>query len=257
MMLEVQDLRFSYQQTPVLKGLSFSLSHGSLVSLLGPNGAGKSTLFKCVLGLLQGWQGRILLDEKDIRKASPAQIARAAAYIPQIHYPAFNYCVLDMVLMGTSRRVQAFGAPGRREAESAMTALDMVGVAGLAHRDYLRLSGGEQQLVLIARAIAQDSRLLVMDEPTASLDYGNQIRVMRQVRALADKGYAILQATHNPNQAYQYSDRILAMRDGCILTQGEPRDVFTAQLIDALYGVRTQVESLNGDKTRVCVPLQQ
>ena len=256
-MLEVQDLRFSYQQAPVLKGLSFSLSRGSLVSLLGPNGAGKSTLFKCVLGLLHGWQGKILLDGKDIRKASPAQIARAAAYIPQIHYPAFNYLVLDMVLMGTSCRVPAFGAPGRRENQCAMVALDMVGVAGLAHRDYLRLSGGEQQLVLIARAIAQDSRLLIMDEPTASLDYGNQIRVMRQVRALADRGYAILQATHNPNQAYQYSDRILAMRDGCILAQGEPRDVFTAPMIDALYGVHTRIECLNGDETRVCVPLQK
>ena len=257
MMLEVENLCFSYQQTPVLKGLSFSLNQGSLVSLLGPNGAGKSTLFKCVLGLLHGWQGKILLDEKDVRNASPAQIARAAAYIPQIHYPAFNYRVLDMVLMGTSCRVQAFCAPGRRESQCAMAALDMVGVAGLAHRDYLRLSGGEQQLVLIARAIAQDSRLLVMDEPTASLDYGNQIRVMRQVRALADKGYAILQATHNPNQAYQYSDRILAMKDGCILAQGEPRDVFTAPLIDALYGVRTRIECLSGDETRVCVPLQK
>ncbi len=256
MMLEVRDLHFAYRQSPVLKGLSFSLEEGSVVSLLGPNGAGKSTLFKCVLGLLNGWRGEILLNGKSTKETALGQMARSIAYIPQVHYPAFNYTVLDMVLMGTSARVSPLSSPGRRETASAMAAMELIGIADFARRDYMCLSGGEQQLVLIARAIAQDARLLIMDEPTASLDYGNQIRVMRQVRALADRGYAILQATHNPNQSYLYSDTILAMKDGRILMQGSPQEVFTSALIEAMYGIHTRVESMLDDHVRICVPTE-
>lgn len=257
MMLEVRGLHFAYQKAPVLRGLDFTLAQGSLVSLLGSNGAGKSTLFKCVLGLLGGWNGEILLDGRDIRKLSPLKMARTVAYIPQVHSPAFNYSVLDMVLMGTSARVGAWSSPGKREIASALAALELTGIASFAKRDYLKLSGGEQQLVLIARALAQDARLLIMDEPTASLDFGNQILIMNLVRSLADKGYTILQATHNPNQACQYSDSILAMKEGRILAQGEPREVFNAPLLDSLYGVRARVENLCGGQLHVCVPQVQ
>ena len=255
--LEVRGLHFAYQQAPVLAGVDFQLEQGSLVSLLGPNGAGKSTMFKCVLGLLEGWKGEILLNGRDIRKLSPMKMARTVAYIPQAHSPAFNYSVLDMVLMGTSARVGALSGPGKREVASAMDALELTGIADFSKRDYLRLSGGEQQLVLIARALAQDARVLIMDEPTSSLDFGNQVRVMRLVRALADKGYTILQATHNPNQACQFSDRILAMKDGLILAQGEPREVFNAALVSSLYGVHARVESLCGGQLHVCIPQPQ
>ena len=135
-----------------------------------------------------------------------------------------------------------------------MQALDTLQMADFAHRDYMRISGGEQQLALIARAIAQHSRLLIMDEPTASLDWGNQIRVMQQVRRLSEQGYTILQATHNPNQAYLFSDEILAMRSGRIVAAGSPRAVFTAPLMEELYGISAQVESLRDDCVRVCVP---
>ena len=254
MALKVRGLHFAYQHTPVLQGVDFNLEQGTLISLLGPNGAGKSTLFKCVLGLLSGWKGEILLEGRDIRKLSPLKMARSVAYIPQAHSPAFNYSVLDMVLMGTSARVGLLSGPGKREVASAMEALEMTGIPDFAKRDYLRLSGGEQQLVLIARALAQDARLLIMDEPTSSLDFGNQIRMMRLARVLADKGYTILQATHNPNHACQFSDRILAMKEGRILAQGEPREVFNAPLVDTLYGVHTRVESLCDGQMHVCVP---
>lgn len=254
MMLEVQGLAFSYGQRPVLQGVDFALREGSVMSLLGPNGAGKSTLFKCILGLLPGYMGQITLHGQNARAIPLKRMARSVAYIPQAHYPAFNYTVLDMVLMGTSSRLRAFSSPGRGEREAAMRALDTLQMADFAHRDYMRISGGEQQLVLIARAIAQDSRLLIMDEPTASLDWGNQIRVMQQVRRLSNQGYAILQATHNPNQAYLFSDEILAMQGGRIVANGTPREVFTAPLMEELYGITAQVESLRDDCVRVCVP---
>ena len=254
MMLQVKDLRFSYGEREVLKGIGLSLEEGSILSILGPNAAGKSTLFRCVLGLLPGYQGHILLQGQDTRGISLPCMARSIAYIPQAHYPAFNYTVMDMVLMGTSHRVNTFASPGKQERAAALAALEMVGLQDRAGRDYMRISGGEQQLTLIARAIAQDSRLLVMDEPTASLDYGNQIRVMQQVRGLAARGYAILQATHNPNQAYLFSDSILAMKEGQAIAHGPPREVFTSPLIQALYGVNADVESLRDDCVRVCVP---
>lgn len=254
MMLDVRNLTFSYGQRPVLQGVDISLKAGCVASLLGPNGAGKSTLFKCILGLLPGYTGDILLQGEDARRVPLKRLARSVAYIPQAHYPAFNYTVLDMVLMGTSSRVSAFASPGKAEVAAAMQALDTLQMADFAHRDYMRISGGEQQLALIARAIAQHSRLLIMDEPTASLDWGNQIRVMQQVRRLSEQGYTILQATHNPNQAYLFSDEILAMRSGRILAAGSPRAVFTAPLMEELYGISAQVESLRDDCIRVCVP---
>lgn len=254
MMLSVDRLSFSYGQRNVLRDISFSIPQGKLVSLLGPNGTGKSTLFRCILSLLRGYSGKVLVDGKDTTRIKLTDMARLIAYIPQVHYPAFNFTVLDMVLMGTSASLSAFGIPGEKEKETAVQSLKMMGIADLALRNYMQISGGEQQLVLIARALSQDSRLLIMDEPTASLDFGNQTRVMQCVRSLVSKGYTILQATHNPNQAFMFSDQIMAMTGGMIIAQGEPRDVVNAQLIMELYGIKARVECLDDGKTRFCVP---
>ena len=256
MMLEVKHLNFSYPQRQVLRDISFAIPGGKLVSLLGPNGTGKSTLFRCILSLLSGYQGKVLIDGKDTAQIKLAQLSRLVAYIPQVHYPAFNYTVLDMVLMGTSAHLSPFGVPGIKEKEKALQALTLLGVEELARRNYMQISGGEQQLVLIARAISQDSRLLIMDEPTASLDFGNQVRVMQCIRALVGKGYTIFQATHNPNQAFAYSDQILAMQGGVIIADGPPQEVVNAQLINELYGITARVESLDEGRIRFCVPVE-
>ena len=137
-----------------------------------------------------------------------------------------------------------------------MEALSRLGMEGFAHRDYFRLSGGERQLVLIARALGQQSRILVLDEPTAALDYGNQMIVMSRLKALAREGYTIIQSTHNPEQAYLFSDVLLAMKDGRVLASGKPQDVFDAQLVKEIYGIETSVESLAGDTVRVCLPVE-
>ena len=252
--MTVQDVSCRYGERRVLENVSFTARTGELVSILGPNGVGKSTLFKCMLGLLKGYTGRVSIDGGDIRGLTPAGLSRKIAYIPQSHYPAFNYSVFDMVLMGTSAHVGAFAQPGLKEAETARQALERLSIADFAHRDYMRLSGGERQLVLIARALAQQSRILIMDEPTANLDYGNQMRVLSQIRALAEDGYTVVQSTHNPEQAYLFSHTILAMQVGRIIAQGPPQAVLTSALIQDLYGIDARVESLDGGRVRVCVP---
>lgn len=243
MSLRVSDLCFSYGKTPVLRDVSFSLDAGQLVALLGANGAGKTTLFRCILGLNEGYAGSIAVDGSEVRSLTPRQVSHRIAYIPQVHYPAFQYSVLEMVLMGTTHRLSLAGAPGKEETADALAALRTLGIEHLSQRDYGRLSGGEQQMVLIARALVQQTKLLLMDEPTASLDYGNQLRVLSAVRALARDGYTVLLSTHNPQHALSYADRVLALANGSLAADGPAGAVLSPALIHTLYGVDVEFSS--------------
>lgn len=254
--IEVKDLSFSYKKgSPVLHDVSFSLESGKFVCLLGPNGVGKSTLFKCMLGLLHGYQGCICIDGENINGLTARQLARKVAYIPQSTSPVFNYTVADVVLMGTTALAAGFSSPGKKERAYVRDALDILNIRHLENRMYMNLSGGERQLVLVARALAQQANILFMDEPTANLDYGNQIQVLEQVRKLVRQGYTVIQSTHNPEQAFLYADEVLALKDGMIAAQGSPNEVMDAALIHSLYGIEVQVESLLDDNMRVCIPL--
>ena len=254
MSIEVRHLSFSYGSRQVLRDVSFSVGKGRLLSVLGPNGVGKSTLFRCILGLLHGFQGEITVDGTAVSTLGARELARKVAYIPQSNYPAFQYSVFDMVLMGTTAQSRAFSPPGPKQEAAAREALERLDIGHLADRSYTRLSGGERQLVLIARALAQQSTVLLMDEPTANLDYGNQIRVLTKVRALADAGYTIVQSTHNPEQSYLFSHQILAMKDGRVLAHGTPDEVMNENLIKALYGIDAEVVPLRDGRMRVCIP---
>ena len=237
MSLVISDLGFAYDDRPILQNVNFSLGEGQLVALLGCNGAGKTTLFRCILGLNEGYTGSITVDGSEVSTLTPRQLSHRIAYIPQIHYPAFRYSVLEMVLMGTTHRLSVVGVPDARDEETAFDALRTLGVEHLAPRDYGKLSGGEQQMVLIARALVQQTKLLLMDEPTASLDYGNQLRVLSAVRQLTREGYTVLLSTHDPQHALTYADRILALSGGALIADGAPHDVLTPALIRTLYGV--------------------
>lgn len=241
MSVAVQHLSFAYGARAVLTDVSLTAEDGRLVAVLGPNGVGKTTLFRCVLGLLKGYAGEILIDGGDAKRLSARELARRVAYIPQIHARAFGYTALETVLMGAAHAVPSFSLPGKRETEAAMTALDRLGVAHLAARNVARLSGGEQQLVLIARALAQNARTLLMDEPTASLDYGHQARVLSAVRGLADEGYAVLLSTHDPQHALRVADDALALSEGRVAAFGPPKDVLDAALIRRLYHIEASL----------------
>lgn len=254
MSIEVQKLSFSYGDRQVLQDISFRVEQGEFLSILGPNGVGKSTLFRCVLGLLSGYTGTVLVGGADARTLSVREMAKRIAYIPQSSRPVFNFSVEDIVLMGASSSLSPFQSPGKQALERCRWAMEKVGISRLSERCFHRLSGGEQQLVLIARALVQNAPILMLDEPTANLDFGNQLLVLEQARALAREGYTVIQTTHHPEQSYMFSDRILAIQNGRVLTQGAPAEVLTEQTMAALYGVNVNVVSLYHDRARICIP---
>lgn len=252
--MEVKNLSFFYGERQVLKHVSFTADYGQVLSVLGPNGVGKSTLFRCMLGLMKPQEGDSLIDGVSVRDMTARELSRRIAYIPQSHNPVFNYSVLDMVLMGTTAQMGGFSSPGRAQVKQAGEALERLGIGDLASRGYGNLSGGERQLVLIARAMVQNAKILIMDEPSSSLDYGNRHRVMETSRDLAKDGYAIIQSTHDPDQAYLYSDRVLALYGGEVLSFGTPEETIREDVISRLYGVEVEVCSLREDQIRVCIP---
>lgn len=255
MSIQVEQLQFAYHIKPVLKGVSFSAEAGELLAVLGPNGAGKTTLFRCILGILSGYRGSIAVDGANVRTLSARELARRVAYIPQVHGQAFSYSVLEMVLMGTAHGMSPLCAPKAAETETALAALETLGIAELAQKSFAHLSGGEQQLVLLARALAQQARTLVMDEPTASLDYGNQALVYARVRALVRDGYTVVLSTHNPQHALWYADRVLALLCGEVAAYGTPESVVDAGLLHQLYGVQVQLVR-TGQETLIVPQIQ-
>lgn len=253
MQIELENVSFSYGVVPTLHDVSFSVRQGALVAVLGPNGAGKSTLFRCILRLLKPSAGTIRLCGEDTAAIDRRRLAKLAAYIPQSSTPVFNYTVEDAVLMGTTGALSALQAPSRTERERCARAMEQLGISDLAQRGIAQLSGGERQLALIARALVQDARVLIMDEPTANLDYGNQRRVMQQVRALADSGYTILLSTHNPEHALHYATQVLALQNGRVIADGVTADTLTTELLARLYGIRAEVRRIDGHT--VLIPL--
>ncbi|MCR5665347.1 MAG: ABC transporter ATP-binding protein [Eubacterium sp.] len=255
MSLKVEHLNFSYdQKRKVLQDINFEIDDGKLVCMLGPNGVGKSTLFKTILRLLPDYQGKVYLDGQDTSKLSVKEMAKLVAYIPQSHEPTFNYTVYEMVLMGTTVGLSTFSSPGKRQRELADEKIEQLGISNLRDRGFAQISGGERQLALIARALVQETKVLIMDEPTANLDYGNTIRVLEQIKGLTGSGYTILQATHQPDQAFLFADEVLAISNGTVLAKGNPKDVITTSFIDTLYHVDVDIQSLYNDQIRVCVP---
>ncbi|MDD2232489.1 MAG: ABC transporter ATP-binding protein [Sphaerochaetaceae bacterium] len=243
MSISVRNLCFSYPDHPVLKDLSFEAPDGVLVAVLGPNGVGKTTLLRCILGLENHYQGQIMVQGEDVKDLPARQLARRIAYIPQVHGNAFGYSVMDMVLMGTSPMMSPAAVPHQKQIDAAMTAMKSVGIENLKNRSFVHLSGGEQQLVLIARALAQNAKVLLMDEPTSSLDFGNQAMVLNQARSLARGGYTVLMSTHNPQHALWYADYALALEGGEVVGFGQTDKILDADLISRLYKMRVSMVS--------------
>ena len=254
MTLAAEALGFGYRGHAVGRGVSLELGPGEVLCLLGPNGGGKTTLMKTLLGLLPPQAGRVLLDGEDLALMSRKRLARIVGYVPQAHAAFFPFGVLDIVLMGRSAHIGLFAAPSAADRIIAEGALDRLGIAFLRDRIYTELSGGERQLVLIARALAQEPRILIMDEPTASLDFGNQLRVLRQIAALARSGISVLFSTHDPDHVFLCGDRVALLQGGTLEALGTPDAVITSAALQRLYGVEVQIVDLPDHQTRTCVP---
>lgn len=245
MILEVKNLNFKYGDRLVLDQVSFKLDQGISLGLLGENGVGKSTLFKCILGFLEADSGQILIDGEDMGRLDLKERARKVAYIPQSHHPTFNHEVISVVEMGSNVRMSGFRTPGTEERKKAYNILETLGIEGLAYRGYKEISGGERQLVLIARALMQEAKLLIMDEPTANLDYGNQIKVLRTCKDLTSLGYTIIQSSHHPQQAFMFFDQVLLMHEHKVLGQGDIGEVLTEDNLKKIYGIDLKIVKIN------------
>jgi iron complex transport system ATP-binding protein len=252
-MLAVESLAFGYPQRTVGRDVSFTLDAGEVMCVLGPNGSGKTTLLRTLLGLLPLREGKIRFNGENPQSLPRRDVARIAGYVPQAHSPYFAYSVRDMVLMGRSAHLGTFSRPGAHDREVAARALESLGISPLADRPVTEISAGERQLALVARALAQEPRLLVMDEPTASLDFGNQVRVLERVAALAAGGISILFSTHDPDHAFLAAQRALLLAEGRVLALGTPREVIRADTLERLYHVAVQVVPLEGGG-HTCLP---
>ena len=246
--LELQDVSCGYDGTPVLEHVSFTVQPGQVCCVLGRNGVGKTTLFSSILRTLPLIAGRVLIGGEDASVLAPAQLAKRVAYVPQAHTPPFPFTVLDVVEMGRTAHLSVTAAPGKQDRELALQALNSLGIAHLHDRLYTQVSGGERQLVLIARALVQQAPLLIMDEPTASLDYGNQLDILAHVRRLAGDGNSVLMTTHSPDQVFQCADVVLAVMGNGEYAFGKPDEVMTAGLLSKLYGTALAVETVRDQR---------
>ena len=224
MRLSASDLTVGYGRRRVASGVSLDLAPGEIFCLLGPNGCGKTTLFRTLLGLIPPLAGTVSLGGRLLQDLSRREVARRIAYVPQAHVPAFSYTVEEVVLMGRAAHLGTFSRPGRADRRLALSALEQLGIADLAASDYTLLSGGQRQLVLIARALAGQAAFMIMDEPAASLDYGNQSLVLNRIRALSAGGVGIVFSSHDPDHVLAVGRRAALMRDGRILRQGPVDD---------------------------------
>ena len=234
-MIDVRDLTLGYHHAPpVLKNLSLRIGRGEVVNVLGPNGCGKTTLLKALLGFLPAPRGCVLLNGTPLETVSRRNLARCLAYVPQQHHGAFAYPVQEVVLMGRTAKSPwlRFSAEDRAR---ALAALEKVRLAHLAQRSYLELSGGERQLVLIARALCQDCACLIMDEPVSGLDYGNQFHLLDLIGELAAAGPTIILTTHHPEQAVYLGGRAILLQAGRLAADGPVAETVTPERVRLLY----------------------
>ena len=253
MTLEIRDLRFSYREHQVLKGISLSVSEGEMVSLLGRNGAGKTTLLRLIPGFLKAPSSSILIDGRPVAEMSLRERATYMAYIPQITRSVFPYSVRTSILMGCSNRLGLFRNPGPAEEQRVEQVIGLLNLQDIANRNMETISGGERQLVLIARALMQDARLLILDEPTSFLDYSNQLLVLEKVENLVRRGYSCIYSTHNPDLALMHSTRAIVMNDGQIVFDQKPSALLGNDVLSRVYGRHIDVvQTENGGM--VCIP---
>ena len=255
MMLQVKHLSFSYGGVPALRDVSFDVAPGTVLCVMGPNGSGKSTLLDTVLGLHVPDTGTILLNGQNLSGMDRKTIARHVAYVPQNHSVAFPYTVREAVLMGRSAYLSPFGSPTRDDHIRCEQAMKQAGIEALADRPYNTISGGDLRLVLLARALCQDAPLILMDEPTAHLDYRNELILLDTVCTLSrEHGITMVIATHAPQQAFYLEGKhidiqTMFLKKGSVAAFGTPESCITTELIREVYGIESKILDSEGEKT--------
>lgn len=258
MNIDIKNISFSYkEEKKVLSSTSFSLSSGDMTALLGRNGAGKSTLFKIFLKMLTPQSGGIEIDGRNLASFTNKELAKVFSYIPQSSYMEFPYSVMDTLLMAKASALPIFSSPKMKEKREAEEILEDFSISHLSSRNMENLSGGEKQLILIARALLQNAAFIILDEPTSNLDYGNQLMVLEKLKELNKQGIGIIYSTHNPELALTYSSRILTLNDGQVSTYSDPGELVETDALDRLYGRRLYIRRIfTGESERyICAPM--
>lgn len=258
LMLSVEKVSCGYGQHTVLSDVNLAVNRGEILCILGPNGVGKTTLFKTILGFIQLKSGDILVDGRSIKSMNYKNKARLLGYVPQIHNPPFPFKVFDVVLMGRTAHIDSFSSPSREDERIARECMESLHITNLQDRIYTELSGGERQLVLIARALAQQPRILIMDEPTSNLDFGNQIRVLKQINELAKQGLTVVMTSHFPNHAYLCASKVALVRGNKSIQIGSSDQIITEQNLKDTYGIAVKLTSVSdrrGNEVKACIPL--
>ena len=243
-MIELKNLAIGYRQC-LAENLNLHIEEGKITALLGANGCGKTTLLKTLLGLLKPHRGEILIQKRPHFYWTRHKLARTLAYVPQAHNSVFAFKTEDIVLMGRTAYFSWYRTPKARDKQIVAECLDTLGITHLCHQYYTRLSGGERQLVLIARALAQQPRCLIMDEPTSSLDFGNQIRVLEHIRRLCEQGLTVLFTTHQPEHVLRYAGQAVLFHQGHILAQGAPSQIMTLSNLSHIYRLDQRIIAKN------------
>lgn len=259
MIMELNDLCCGYGGKAIIKDIRLSIESGDVFCILGENGVGKSTLFKTILKLIPPVSGKVSIDGADISGWTAKKLASYCAYVAQSHTPPFPYSVRDVVLTGRMGKINAFGRPGKKDEEIVDGLIEDMDLKRYENTPYTELSGGERQLVMIARALAQEPQCLVLDEPTANLDYGNKVLVLNTLQRLADQGMTVIFTTHDPEQALLLDAKTLVLfRDRPPLF-GEANAVITEKNLKRAYNARIRVVEVLDEETfqqvRVCIPM--
>jgi len=252
--LTINNLSFSYSSSPVLKGVDLALDLGEVLGIVGPNGSGKSTLLKCINRILKTKGNTVFVDGKDINKLNLKELSKIMGYVPQSSVSVFPFTVFDIVMMGRTPYIH--WSPSEQDYEIVAETLNFLGLSDLAMRHFNELSGGEQQKVIIARALAQQPKILLLDEPTSNLDIKHQLEILCILKDLAQsKHCSIIVAMHDLNMASRFSDKMLMLKKGCIFAVGTPEKVLTEENIEAVYGIKAKVTKSIMGKPQV-VPLE-
>lgn len=258
MELKLENGTCGYKDTVIINNINIGFKQGEIVGILGPNGVGKTTMFKSILGLLPLIGGRITLDNVNKEEMSVKEFSKRVAYVPQTNNPPFPFTVPDVVVMGRVSRLKNFERPSVNDYLIAYKVLDALSVSYLRNKVFTEISGGERQMVLIARALSQSPNLLVMDEPTANLDLGNQIRVLSTIRKLSSMGLGVLMTTHSPDHAFLCCDRIILLTKNKEVMIGSVDDIVTEENLKNAYNIDVkiaEIKSKDGKMVKTCVPL--
>lgn len=258
MILGIDDVACGYGSKIILSGISLSVKSGEILCILGPNGVGKTTFFKTILGFLKIKNGKILINNENINTWSRKKVAKTIGYVPQAHTTPFPFTVKDVVVMGRTAHLGMASSPSNEDLKIAENNMEMLEISYLKDKIYTEISGGERQMVLIARALTQEPDILVMDEPTSNLDFGNQVRVLRQISRLAKQGLAILMTSHFPDHSFLCSTQVLLLEKNNKFMIGVADDIVNEHNLKEAYGVNVKIIKTaadNGIDIKSCIPI--